>query len=282
MRSPIKWFGGKGNMVAKLLPLIPKHKTYVEVFGGGASLLFAKTPSEVEVYNDLNKDLVHFYKVLRDPDMFQEFYHKVSLTPYSREIYNEYRKTWFDIEDPVERAYRWFMIARMSFSGDFAHAWGFARTVSCRGMSITTSGYLSAIERLPEIHERIMRVQIECDSFEKIIFNYDREDGETFFYCDPPYVHSIRDKISRYKHEMTDEQHELLIDMLLKVKGWVLVSGYNNPLYERLEHNGWIRKDFKTVCYATARTRGTGILGEGSALKEQARTESVWMNYIPI
>jgi len=69
LRSPMWWFGGKGKMVKKLLPLIPQHKIYVEVFGGGASLLFAKEPSPVEVYNDLNSDLVNFFRVLRDPKL---------------------------------------------------------------------------------------------------------------------------------------------------------------------------------------------------------------------
>lgn len=73
LRSPICWFGGKGLMVSKLLPLIPPHHIYVEVFGGGASLLFAKEPSPVEVYNDIDSGLVNFFRVLRDPEKFARF-----------------------------------------------------------------------------------------------------------------------------------------------------------------------------------------------------------------
>lgn len=106
-------------MVAKLLPLIPPHKIYVEVFGGGASLLFAKEPSPVEVYNDLDSGLVNFFRVLRDPGKFEKFYRKVCFTPYSREEYCFCRDTWGECKDDVERAYRWFVVARMSFSGKF-------------------------------------------------------------------------------------------------------------------------------------------------------------------
>ena len=84
MRSPISWFGGKGNMTSKLLPFIPDHITYVEVYGGGASLLFAKPPSKVEVYNDLNYDLVNLFRVIRDPSKFEKLQTMLSLTPYSR------------------------------------------------------------------------------------------------------------------------------------------------------------------------------------------------------
>ena len=84
LRSPVRWYGGKGNMVKKLLKLIPEHKIYVEVFGGGASLLFAKEPSPIEIYNDIDEGLVNFFRVLRDPEKFGKFYAKAVLTPYSR------------------------------------------------------------------------------------------------------------------------------------------------------------------------------------------------------
>lgn len=111
LRSPIVWFGGKGNMVAKLLPLIPPHRIYVEPFGGGASLLFAKKPSPVEVYNDLDSGLVNFFRVLRDPKKFERLHKLVSLTPYSREEYDFCRATWETCDDDVERAYRWYVVA---------------------------------------------------------------------------------------------------------------------------------------------------------------------------
>ena len=118
MRSPIRWFGGKGNFTQHLLPLIPEHKCYCEVFGGGASLLFAKPPSKVEVYNDIDGDVVAFFRLFHDPVAFKEFKRKCHYTPYSRQLYKEYQQTWREQTDPTERIYRWFVITRMSFNAD--------------------------------------------------------------------------------------------------------------------------------------------------------------------
>ena len=275
LRSPIVWFGGKGLMTAKLLKLIPPHKIYVEVFGGGASLLFAKRPSPVEVYNDIDSGLVNFFRVLRDEEKFQKFYEKVCLTPYSREEYHCCVDTWEQCEDEVERAYRWFVVAKMSFSGEFGGGWSFSVTLSRRGMAGTCSRWLSMIEELPLIHERIMRVQIEHKDFRELIPLYDTEN--TLFYMDPPYVHATRSG-GGYNYECSDKDHEDLVEILLNIKGKAMLSGYVNDIYVKLEEAGWVRYDFDITCYATGKTRLTGILGEGSAKEKCRRVESVWMS----
>lgn len=94
LKSPLKWYGGKTRMVNKLLPLIPKHKAYVEVFAGSAAVFFAKGVSPLEVINDLDSGLVNFYRVLRDPEKLPRFSHLVQLTPYSREEFVFCRETW--------------------------------------------------------------------------------------------------------------------------------------------------------------------------------------------
>jgi len=276
VRSPIWWFGGKGNFVKKLLPLVPPHKIYVEPFGGGASLLFAKEPVPVEVYNDLDSGLVNFFRVLRDPEKFERFHRLVSLTPYSREEYNFCRATWQDCEDDVERAYRWFVVNRMSFGGRFGHGWGYDVTANCRGMAGTCSKWLSTIDNLPEIHNRFMRVQIEHDDFRNVIKRFDTPD--TLHYIDPPYVAETR-KGGKYAYELSLEDHEELISLLLQVKGKVILSGYNHPVYRALEEAGWERFDYPTVCHVAGRTRYMGILGKGAAKAKQPRIESVWVNF---
>jgi len=274
-QSPIVWFGGKGNMVAKLLKLIPPHKIYVEVFGGGASLLFAKKPSPVEVYNDIDSGVVNFFRVLRDEEKFQKFYEKVCLTPYSREEYYYCVDTWEQCDDEVERAYRWFIVARMSFSGCFGGGWSFSVTASSRGMSGRCSAWLGVVEGLPAIHERFMRVQIEHRDFKELIPLYDTKD--TLFYLDPPYVHATRSG-GRYNYECSDKDHEDLVEILLNIKGKAMLSGYANDIYVKLEEAGWARYDFETVCHAAGRTRQTGILGKGAAKERCRRVESVWMS----
>jgi len=277
MRSPIGWYGAKSHMVHKLLPLLPPHKIYVEVFGGGASLLFAKEPSQVEVYNDMDSGLVNFFRVLRDPEKFEQLYRKVCLTPYSREEYYYCRDTWKCMEDEVERAYRWYIVARGSFSGRFEGGWGFGVTESHRNMAAICSGWLQVIDALPEIHSRIMRVQIENRDFRKIIRLYDTPD--TLFYLDPPYVLEARhDPNARYAHEMTLDDHKELVQLLLQIQGKALLSGYQHEVYAPLEQSGWVRHDFPTVCSAAGRTRATGLLGKGALLKKQPRVESVWVS----
>lgn len=262
-------------MAGKLLSLLESpgidatHRTYVEPFGGGASLLFAKPPSPVEVYNDLDGELVNFFRVLRDEEKFQQFYRLVSLTPYSREEYYFCLKTRKECEDDVERAYRWFVVARMSFSGHYGHGWGFGLKKNC------AQSWLSCLNRLPEIHERVMRVQIEHLDFRRVFELYDTP--ETLFYCDPPYVWETR-RSGGYRCEMTNDDHHDLVRILLNAQGKVMLSGYAHPIYAPLEEASWRRVDFRTVCNAAGRTRASGLQGSGMVLAKQSRVESVWLS----
>lgn len=276
MRSPIRWLGGKGQMVKKILPLLPKTKIYVEPFGGGASVLLARRPSPVEVYNDLDSGLYDFFIVLSDPELFEQFYRRVATLPYSRQLFNECRENWQSETDKVKRVAMWFVVARQSFSGDFGHSWGYGITNTRRGMAGEVSKWLSCIEGLPQVHDRLQRVQIECNDWRVVMDTYDTP--ETLFYLDPPYVHSTR-SAGNYQHELTAEDHRDLVNICLEAKGKICLSGYASAIYEPLEEASWQRLDFETACHAAGRTRGTGILGEGSALEKQGRAETVWMNY---
>jgi len=276
LRSPIVWFGGKGKKVSTLLPLIPPHKTYVEVFGGGASLLFAKKPSEVEVYNDIDSGLVNLFRVLRDEEKFEKFYRRVSLTPYSCEEFYYCKETWQSCEDDIERAYRFYIVCRQSFGAN-NYSWGYSISTTAGEMSTLTYRWLKAINNLPEIHKRLMQVQIEHNDFRKIIETYDTPD--TFFYLDPPYLAETR-RGGGYEYEMSNEDHEDLVNLLLDIKGKALLSGYTNHIYKKLEDSGWNREDYDVACHAVGKTRETGILGERATFeKNQRRTESVWFNY---
>jgi len=277
LRSPIVWVGGKSMMVEKLLKYVPPHRVYVEVFGGGASLLFAKDPSPVEVYNDIDEGLVNFFRVLRDPEKFEKFYLKVCLTPYARAEYKYCRNTWKECVDDVEMAYRWYVALRMSFGSKIiGKGWAYNITTSGRGMAGAVSKWRSAIEGLPKMHERFLRVRVECLDFRKLVSIYDAED--TFFYLDPPYFPKTRREKRMYTYEMSIEDHKDLIKLLLKVRGMAMLSGYQNDIYEELEKNGWVRKDFKSVCKVLGRTRYTGVLGKGSASQKASRIESIWLN----
>ena len=259
-------------MVKKILPLMPDCKRYVEVFGGGASVLLARPPVELELYNDLDSGLYDFFTVLADEQLFKKFYRRVEALPCSRQFYNEYRSTWRDQEDMIERTARWFLVARQSFSGDFGAGWGSVVTASRNNMAETSSKWIGCLKMLPEIHQRLLRVQIENADFRDIISRYDTDD--TLFYCDPPYVHSTR-KAGGYEHEMTDEDHLDFIEMIKNTKGSVVISGYANDIYELSDE--FVLHEFETACHVAGRTKASGIQGKGSALKMQPRTECVWV-----
>ena len=278
LRAPFSWFGGKVHMRSKLLKMIPDHDIYVEAFGGSAAMLLAKSPSKVEVYNDVDSGLVNFFRVLRNSRQFKRLQFLSLLTPYSREEYQWARETWRECMAPVDRAHRWLLVARMSFAGKFGSSWGYTITESARGMSSSVSRYLASIESLPLIHDRLIRVQVEHQTALEVIKTYDTR--RTFFYLDPPYVLSTR-RSGLYEYELTDEEHRRLVKVLLGVKGRVMLSGYRNEIYEMLENRGWRRIDFQTLCHAAGRTRHTGLKGKGAVTSSQARVESVWLNYEP-
>lgn len=280
-RAPFQWYGGKGNMVAKLRPLIPAHRTYVEPFCGAASMLFAKEPAAVETINDLDSGVAGFFRVLRDqPD---EFMRLARLSEYGRELYNECRATWQDETDPVRRAWRWWYVASTSFGGRWGGSFGTVVTRSNRGMAGTCSILQSRVEDvLPVCIERLRHVQIENTDALTVIDRYCTKDG--FCYCDPPYVGETRaadgyDNRNAAGHDMREtHDHVELVNVLLAAPGAVLVSGYAHQVYEPLIDAGWGRIDWQTSCCAAGRTHATGIRGSGSATAKQARVESVWLN----
>lgn len=276
MRSPIVWFGGKGHLAKKLVPLLESipHRRYIEVFGGGASVLLAKRPVGVEVYNDLDGGLYNFFTVLSEPEMFERFYRLVALLPYSRRLYDESLSTWKQERDRVKSAAKWFVVARQSFGGRFGASWGSDVTTVRSGKVETAQRWLAALDRLPEVHARLQRVQIECVDWRVILSRYDTP--ETLFYLDPPYVADTR-RDGTYAHEMSLSDHAALVEVLLNIRGSAVLSGYAHAVYRPLEDAGWERRDWKTVCHAAGRTRATGILGAGAAKRMQPRTESVWI-----
>ena len=267
-KSPINWFGGKYYMANDIINLFPKHRVYVEVFGGAGHILFKKEPSEIEVYNDIDSGLYLFFKILRDENKANLLKQKLDLTPYSREEFYHCRDTWRDEQDDIEKVRKWYVTAMQSFSTNFS-TWSHSKSKSRRGMSQAVSQWLGKIEdNLPKAVERLKVVQIENMDYKDLLKKYDGED--TLFYLDPPYIHKTRKMTYQYAHEMEDEQHEEMIDILLHIKGKAILSGYDNEIYNKLLNNGW-KKVF---------------LGEYDKRSEKAINESrskgqefVWINY---
>jgi len=268
MKSPIKYFGGKGGMFAHIIecfPEISSKEIYIEAFGGGASILFQKEASPVEIYNDLEKNVYSFFKVISDKKMFKEFKELCDLSYYSAALREEYREDLKDETiDIVNRAYKYFYVNRSSVNG----VGGFACTVNYvrRHMSKSISDFLSAIDGLRDAHERLSSVIIENRDAIKLIQKYDRE--YVFFYLDPPYHHLTR-TMARYKEDMDNAKQEEFIELLLSLKyAKVLLSGYRCKPYDILTDNGWERRDFV-------------INTQDGKRKPKTKTESLWLNYKP-
>jgi DNA adenine methylase len=278
IKKPFPWYGGKGFLVKRLLELIPSHTTYVEVFGGSAALLFAKEPSKVEIYNDVDSDLVNFFRVLRDPKKYKRMARLASLTPYSREeFYNAVNGLKLgSFEDDVERAFWFWYVSRLCFSGGGRASASLSTSITSyeRGMSSTTHKYLNTIKALPWFHQRVTRVQIENQNFETILSRCDRPN--TFFYLDPPHLPSSRTK-TRYRFDMTEEEHIRLLTTLRAVEGKVLLSGYPSKLYKEFLSD-WYSSESDAVCWSVGTTVGTGRASSGGRATDK-RTEVLWCNY---
>lgn len=258
MKSPIKYYGGKSYMTEIIKKYFPKDiETYVEGFGGGASVLFSKEPNGVEIYNDLGENVYSLFKVLADEKLFNNLKCKLDLTPYSEELRQEYKEKLKETLTIEDRAYYFIYVNRTSFNG----VGGFSVTRCVRrSMSKSVSDYLSMIDKLSEIHNRLSTVVIEHKDIMDLIDRYDSED--VFMYLDPPYVRSTRKSSTTYEVEMTDDEHRLFCERLLTFKGKVLISGYDNEIYDILSNSD----KFKKVSFKSPNSKSDAI-------------ETLWMNY---
>jgi DNA adenine methylase len=247
MKSPIRYYGGKTYQAAWILNVIKcyEFKTYIEPFGGSGAILFAKEPSKVEIYNDIYSDLVTFYRVVRNTKKFMELIMFVENSPDSREHFCESKNALSNKRlSTIERAGHFFITIRQSYAGCGSH-WSSAGKIG----KTKAVPYHHAIDRLPEIHERLRNVHIEHKDAIECIKQY--ATSKSLIYCDPPYVLGTRVSPDAYKHEYTDEQHKKLVETLLTVPGHKILSGYESSIYQPLLDAGWSlqKKDF--VCYTS-------------------------------
>jgi DNA adenine methylase len=258
------WYGGKFNHLDWLLPLLPQAKHFCEPFGGSAAVLINRKPSQIETYNDIDGEVVNFFKVLRDKK--DELIQKICLTPFSYEEFVEAieQKGKPNLSD-VERARMFYILARQTRTGLAQSAspgrWAYCTLTSRAGMAGAVSRWLGAIEDLPLIAQRLLRVQIENRPAIDVIERYDTPD--TLFYCDPPYPHECRGDVAAYGYEMNDLQHEELAKALHKVKGKVAISSYRCNLMNRLYSDWKCMEAPEKKCHSV----------------KKMRKEALWINY---
>lgn len=227
------WYGGKFSHLDWLLPLLPDCLHYCEPFAGSGAVLLNRDPSPVETYNDIDGEVVNFFKVLRQEK--EKLIEQIALTPFSREEFAIACELDPDLSQ-VERARRFYIRARQVRTGLAQTAsigrWANCKNTSRSGMSGVVSRWLGGVEQLDFIAERLLRVQIENRPAIDIIKLYDSK--ETLFYCDPPYIHETRGDTKSYGFEMNDNHHRELAKTLNSIDGLAAVSNYDCELMEEI------------------------------------------------
>lgn len=254
MNTVLKYPGAKNRLASWIVNYIPKHKVYLEPYFGSGAVFFNKEPVKIETINDLNTDVINYFKVLRNKPF--ELIEKLQLTPYGRDEYEEsYIRC--DTDGDIELARKFAVRCWQGFGSSNLYKNGF-RSSQQSSSPITTKAWKELPDTLKEATLRLQNAQIENLPAVELIKRYNTSD--VFIYADPPYLLGTR-KGYLYKHEMSDEQHIELLETILEHPGKVLLSGYDNELYNSILF-GW-----------------TKVYKSTTAEKGLKRVEILWMNY---
>lgn len=257
MKAIMKYPGSKWSLAKWIISFFPEHHSYLEPFFGSGAVLFNKPRSNIETVNDLDGNVVNLFEwIRRDPERLA---HEIYYTPYARQIYDEA----FALmpEDSFAKAVNFYI--RLNMGHGFrtnGEKVGWKNDVQGRERAYAALDWCKIPEKIMEAAERLRGVQIENRPAVELIqrFNYPR----VLIYLDPPYVLGTRHG-KQYRCEMDDNGHNELLDAALAHKGPVLLSGYDNPLYnERLKN--WHREEATSYSQVGSRKR-----------------EVLWMNFEP-
>lgn len=240
MDSPIKWMGGKYKLRKTIVKMLPKHICYCEPFGGAGWVLFEKPPSRVEVYNDINSELVNFFRVARDKS--EQLIRAFDYLLISREIFEKYKALNPIGASEVNRAVRFYYLLHFSFSA------------LMKNFLIVPLGNPPKVlknvgQDIQQVKERLVNTIIERRDFEQVINSYDRK--ETVFYCDPPY-YGLTGYNSQGSKPFSKEDHVRLRDCLSRIQGKFLLSINAHPEIHELYSDFLIEE--VNIRYSVCRT----------------------------
>jgi DNA adenine methylase len=222
-KTPITYYGGKQRMAELIVSLIPEHKLYCEPFVGGAAVFFAKEPSEMEVINDLNGEVVNFYRVCKTD--FARLEKLIQATPHSRQVHRETQDILKNAEkhNPIERAWAFWVQTNMSFSSRMFGGYAYERNSNG-----TLKRFVNKkLAFTKDLQERLDMVDIENNDALQVIKSRDAVDS--FFYCDPPYFNADMGHYKGY----TEKDFTQLLETLSKIKGKFLLSSYPSDVLEK-------------------------------------------------
>ena len=259
LKPPFAYFGGKTTLAPQIAALLPEHEHYVEPFAGSLAVLLAKTPSRAETVNDLDGDLVTFWRVLRDrPDELERV---CALTPHSR------AELALAVEsgapDDLERARRvWVTLTQSRSHSMKPTGWWYRKAPAGHSPADYVNSYRA---RLVDAAERLASVTLECRDAVDVIRDYGSE-PTVCLYVDPPYLGSTR--ATNYRVEMLDDDaHRTFADALNGCKASVVLSGYDSPLYAEL-FDGWHRMDIAAPTTLSGDTDRVEVLWSNRPLGE--------------
>ncbi|TDB83411.1 DNA adenine methylase [Actinomadura sp. KC216] len=261
MKPPLAYYGAKVTIAQRIVDLLPEHEHYVEPYAGSLAILLAKRPSRMETVNDLDGDLMTFWRILRDRPADLE--RVCALTPHARA---EHLEAYTPVPDDhpdrqLEVARRVWIRLAQGRSGTLRRT-GWRFYVDPAGSSTSMPGYLDGyVNRMAAAAERLARVSLECRPALDVIDAYGAQ-PDVLLYVDPPYLGSTRAR--NYRHEMGSvAEHSELAKHLAECRAAVVLSGYHSDLYDDL-YRDWHRHEIATAT--------------GQAAQWSARTEVLWSN----
>ena len=235
MRTPITYYGGKQRLTKTIVSMIPPHKVYIEPFFGGGAVFFAKKPSYLEVINDINDNLVTFYRVCQNEHTWQELNAKIQDTLFSEALFLQAKTIWnrYWPASDVERAWATWVCCNYSFNSTPHGGWKWDM-----GTAGSHSGRIAAHKRnsfTEELFERLKYAQISCRDAINVL--HERNSEDSFAYIDPPYIGCDQ----KHYHGYTDRDFEALLSELQDYyQGRFILSTFANELIiDYAERNGW-------------------------------------------
>lgn len=231
MNTLLNYPGAKWGMAAQIVSLMPPHRSYLEPFFGSGAVLFNKPRSAIETVNDIDGDIVNFFRVLREqPEQLAD---AISLTPYARDVFNDAHANRGT--DDFDRAYRFAIRSKMGHGFKTYQNTGFKVDIAGRQGSYAVNNWNRLPADLLAAAARLKEVQIENRPALDLIRRYNHDN--VLIYADPPYLLETRGG-KQYRHEMTEQDHLELLEALKQHKGSVILSGYPSEMYDR-ELRGW-------------------------------------------
>ena len=267
MKAIIKYPGSKWSIAGWVINFFPEHHSYLEPFLGSGAVLFNKPRSNIETVNDLDGDVVNLFEwIKKDPEKLA---HEIYWTPYARQTYED---TFALVpEDSLQKAVNFYIRLNMGYgyrTNGYRECW--KNDVQGRERAYAALDWKDIPEKVMAAAERLRGVQIENRPAVDVIqrFNY----PNVLVYADPPYVLSTRHG-RQYRHELDDKGQGDLLDVLLFHKGPVLLSGYDNDLYNsRLK--GWHREETDSFTQLSSKRRE--VLWMNFEPTRQVRMEDIW------